>query len=156
MESNTTTQGVVTVAGEPTRATPPPFALPVNGQHERVVATPIRTVVVRLDGIYEGQQATMRSNPRRSVLRDLGSGDLDRFLPAIASLVVAWNIGDEDGNPLVPTLDTITDLPDDQLAQIIGKYFDAVREANAVPLASGGASATTSTTSDGSPTSGAA
>ena len=99
-------------------------------------AMPIKTAVIPLDGDYEGFEITVRTNTTYAVKLDLQSGDTDRVLSALRSLVVGWNLTDDDGNPL-PTPKAGTDLktsvPDDILGAIIGGYVGAMNEAAKLP-----------------------
>lgn len=150
-----TGEGLVTVAGEgeARRATPPPYMVPVeNGQRERVVATPVRSALVKLGGVYEGQEATMRLNPRRSVVKALFNGEEAECTGALASIILTWNFGDEDGQPLAITPENIADLPNEQFKALLNGYFAAFEEATAAPKASGEASSPMRTTSDEHPT----
>ncbi len=96
---------------------------------------PVRTAVVRLSGNYDGFIATMRLNPRRSVVDQLQSGDIQRVSEAVNDLVLDWNYVDEAGDPIPQTVAGIYDLPDDLLADTIAGYFAAMAEATAVPKA---------------------
>jgi len=96
---------------------------------------PVRTALVRLSGDYDGFTATMRLNPRRHVVDQLRSGDMQRVSEAVAELVQRWNYVDEDGNDIPLTAAGIYDLPDDLLAATIDGYFLAFAEATAVPKA---------------------
>ena len=106
-----------------------------NGMSAEVRKLPVRTTRVDLDGDYAGYWATMRLNPRRSTIDGLSSGETRPACEALAKLIVAWNVTDEEGRPLEVTPDEVYDLPDEMLAIVIRKYLDAVRAATDLPKA---------------------
>lgn len=95
-----------------------------------VEALPVRSAIVRIENEnYHGFAARMRLNPRRSVVRELSSGEIGPVAKAIASLVLTWNFRGEDGQALDPTPEEVEDLPDDLLSALITGYFETFAEA---------------------------
>lgn len=90
----------------------------------------IRTIEVKLGEPYEGLSATMRVNPRRSVLDGLKSGETEQAITATYALIVRWNLRDEEtGEPIPLTRENVYDLPDDLLAALLRGYFETFAEA---------------------------
>lgn len=106
-----------------------------NGVSSEIRKLPIRSTRVELDGEYAGYWATMRLNPRRRVLDDLGSGDTHRACEGLAQLILAWNVTDEDGRPIAVGGETVYDLPDDMMGSLLRGYFAAFNAETAVPKA---------------------
>ena len=106
-----------------------------NGVSGEIRKLPIRSARVELDGEYAGYWATMRLNPRRRVLDDLGSGDTHRACAGLAELILAWNVTDEAGAPIEVSGENVYDLPDDMMGSLLRGYFAAFNAATAVPKA---------------------
>jgi len=97
---------------------------PIDGQFV------VRTVEVRLGDPYQGLVATMRKNPRRSVLDGLRSGETEQAITAAYALIVRWNLRNEEtGEPIPLTREEVYDLPDDLLAALLRGYFESFVEA---------------------------
>lgn len=123
------------------------------------VSFPIKTVTIELDEIdYVGWHTTLRTNIRSSVYDDMVSGDETRWWGAFGQAVTGWNFVDEDGQPLPLPKDVETqaelDLPIGLLSFVLDRYFEAVRNAAAVPKALNDNSAPISSTSEGQPRNG--
>lgn len=103
-----------------------------GNRHERRM--PIKTAVVRLDGDYEGWEATIRTNaPIYLFQREIASGDADRVAAALSRIILLWNFVDDEGEPLPLEAASIGLLGADLLQMLAEKLGEAVR---AVPLAS--------------------
>jgi len=95
---------------------------------------PIRTQVIELTDEYEGWNFTARTNPPIRAFGDVASGDFDRIVKGLAQIVRAWNFVDEAGdNMLVPSIETIGDLPLDLVTAVANRY---VEELSKLPPAS--------------------
>lgn len=122
-------------------------------------SVPIKTTEIKLDEYgYPGWSVTMRTDPRSSVFDDLTSGEEERWWPAFGKVVIEWYLTDDDGEPL-PHPSSVSGINDldlriGVLGFILDRYFQAVRVASALPKASSDNSGLTSSTSEGSPTSG--
>jgi hypothetical protein len=82
-----------------------------------------RTVVVTLDGEWEGASATLRADGISArVFIDLSSNSIERQMSAVSRLVVSHNFKGEDGAPL----DDVLEAPMDLLAVLISKWGEAV------------------------------
>lgn len=55
---------------------------------------PSRTVVIKLDGPFEGWEATCKADAPWRVLADLGSDSLDRIIAGLDGLVIDHNFPD--------------------------------------------------------------
>jgi len=101
----------------------------------KVIRMPIKTVEIKLDEIgYEGWVATLRTNPRAEYYDMFLSTDEEESWKGFGHILVSWNFGDEDGNPLElpPTLNHAK-LPYDVQGYLIRHYIDAFNEAAGVP-----------------------
>ena len=107
-----------------------------NGVSSEIRRLPIRSARVELDGDYAGYWATMRLNPRRRVLDELGSGDTRRACEGLAQIIQAWNVTDEEGRPIEPTGDNVYDLPDDMMGGLLRGYFAQFNAETTVPKGS--------------------
>lgn len=102
---------------------------------------PIKTVDIRLDEIgYPGWLVTMRTNPRASVYDSLAQVEDDaRWWKAFGQVVESWNFVDENGaffpEPKHVESEVVLDLPVSLVAYVMTRYFEAVREASAIPKA---------------------
>ena len=116
---------------EPTNGhtAPPPLVLPGKAR------MPVKTRTVFLEGDYAGFSATIRTNAPFGLfltLSELQAGDdnlagvrafgeLIRLLP---QLVLAWDVCDEDGNPIPCDADGFRRVPAELLMALVGKLGD--------------------------------
>lgn len=119
-------------------------------------ALQVKTVEIDLGEIgYTGWWVRMRTNPRSSVYDALLDEDVEVWWAAFGKVVLAWNLADEDGEPMPLPSTGISqkelDLPVGVLRYILNQYFAAVGELTALPKAPSDNSAATSSTSEGSP-----
>ena len=97
--------------------------------------------------------AVVRTNPRSSVYAEIvGVGD--GWWQAFGSVVLEWNLADEDGEPFPLPREVESekdlDLPVRVMTYLFEQYIDAVRDAAGLPKVSelvSGSTSTTSTTS---------
>jgi hypothetical protein len=105
---------------------PPPLVLPGKAR------MPVKTRTVHLDGDYAGFSATIRTNAPFGLfltLSELQAGDdnlagvrafgeLIRLLP---QLVLAWDVCDEEGNPIPCDAQGFRQVPAELLMALVGK-----------------------------------
>jgi hypothetical protein len=107
--------------------TPPPLVLPGKAR------MPIKTRIVHLEDDYAGFSATIRTNAPFGLFLTLSElqaggddnmagvrafGELIRILP---SLVIAWDVCDEEGNAIPCNADGFRAVPAELLMALIGK-----------------------------------
>lgn len=63
-----------------------------------------RTVEVKLDGAFEGWEATVRADFKAKYWADLYSGEPDRFLPVLTAQTIEHNFPDQDTGELAETI----------------------------------------------------
>jgi hypothetical protein len=117
---------------------------------------PIHSADIALDDIgYEGWTVKMRLNVRARVYDDLLSQERELFWAALSSVVLDWNLLDEDGQPLPLPRDGLgpRDLPIDILNTLVLRYVEAMADSAAIPKARDAASATTFRTNGAGPNS---
>ena len=69
---------------------------------------PVKTREIVLTDEWDGWKFTARTNPPLGVFFEITSGDLQRIVGGIATVLVSWNFVDEDGQPLpAPDYDVI-------------------------------------------------
>lgn len=98
--------------------------------------------------------AVLRTNPRSSVYAEIISVG-DGWWPAFSSVVLEWNLADEDGVPFPLPREVESekdlDLPVRAMSYLFEQYIDAVRDAAGLPKVPALASDSTSTISTTSP-----
>lgn len=84
----------------------------------------VRSITVRIaEGDLAGWECQARADFPARVLDDLGSGNLDRVMDALESILVSWNFPGSDGE-LAPTLRDVD--PFSALVQVAGEALDAI------------------------------
>ena len=71
---------------------------------------------------WRGWKVVYRANIYTSAVHELRSGDVDRAMAVLASVILGWNFVDEEGNPLPqPTRSNFygLGLPDDLIAALM-------------------------------------
>ena len=86
----------------------------------------IKTEIVELDGDYAGWKFTARVNPPMRVVRDISSGDIERIMPALASVITEWNFIDENGVPFECSEAGLNELAIDLMMKVATAYSDKV------------------------------
>jgi hypothetical protein len=110
---------------------------------------PIHRVDIDLSEIgYEGWCVSMRLNVRARTYDDFLSQERDAFWAAFSTIVLDWNLTDEDGQSLPLPRDGLgpRDLPIDILNTLVLRYVEAMADSAAIPKARDGSSATSSRT----------
>lgn len=112
--------------------------MPARGQRR----LPIKTVVVELDGDYDGWQFEMRKNPPAGMLvqglsmvagvdendASTFSGSIEGMAILLRGLIRNWNFVDEDGNDMPLTEESIRNLPLDLLGICFSRATDEVQQ----------------------------
>ena len=114
-----------------------------------MVSLPIKSAIIALDDIgYDGWHVEMRLNIRARTYDDFLSQDRDLFWQAFSSIVLDWNVHDEDGALLPLPRDGLgpRDLPIDILNTLVLRFVEAMSDSAAVPKARDANSAITSRT----------
>ena len=84
---------------------------------------------VELTGKYQGYWVEIDSDPELRVYRELSSGDFDRIIGAMATLVVASNVRRKDGEPVdLSTSDGWMSMPKTLLGQVSSRVMEVLRE----------------------------
>lgn len=92
---------------------------------------------LEFEGQYKGLIVRMKSlkiGEMRKVLRLVNDDDekdnsietLDAMVALIAKGLVSWNLEEEDGAPIGPSLDAVDDLEFDLLQEILSKWLDQI------------------------------
>jgi hypothetical protein len=91
---------------------------------------PIKTREIKLTGEWEGWNFTARMNPPLDTFFDITSGDLARLVSGIASILIAWNFVDTEGNALLaPTLELVKQHVTTELLNALANgYIDAMAQ----------------------------
>jgi hypothetical protein len=129
-----------------------------NPKRELTSAMPILSVDIPLDEIgYHGWTVKMRLNVRARTYDDLLSQEREQFWSAFSTIVLDWNLLDEDGQNLPLPRDGLgpRDLPIDILNTLVLRYIEAMTDSAAIPKARDASSETTSRTNGTAPKSGA-
>lgn len=102
-----------------------------------VVKMPVQRFHLDLSEIgYDGWWIELRINPRSDMYDQWFSEDEKKVWEAFGYLIVDWNWGDEDGNPLPKPPELVREsLPIHLLPFIYRKYVEALREAAGLPKA---------------------
>ena len=83
---------------------------------------------VELTGKYQGFWVEIDSDPELRVYRELSSGDFDRIIGAMATLVVASNVRRKDEPVDLSTSDGWMSMPKTLLSQVSTKVMEVLRE----------------------------
>lgn len=82
-----------------------------------------RTVTVTLAGEFEEWAFTARADFRAKVIADLQSGDMDRIIRALDSVLVDYNFPDADTGELA---DGMGNVDTEGLGAVLDGLFDAI------------------------------
>ena len=84
---------------------------------------PVKIKTIKLDKEWEGWEFTARTNVKIKVFSKVSSGDIDKMIEGMCSIIQSWNFVDEEGNDMPPpSEDTIGDLTVDLLTAISNAY----------------------------------
>jgi len=120
------------------------------------VSLPIKSATIALDEIgYADWYVEMRLNVRARTYDAFLSQDPEQFWQAFSDIVQAWNLEDEDGQPMALPRDGLgpRDLPIDILNTLVLRYVEAMADSAAIPKARAERSETTSRTNGAVPSS---
>lgn len=109
-------------------------------------AMPVKTVEIDLSPAgYEGWSVTMRTNPRARVYDDFCNPEQERWWSAMHTLVLGWNLADEDGQPIPLPKDgcDVGDIPLDLMNHLVREYVAAFSATASPPKAPSTSSETT-------------
>ena len=77
----------------------------------------VKLANVELKGDYAGWKMTIRTNPPFRAFADLASGDMERMIKGLSSIIRSWNFVNEEGDDLgAPSTATIGELETDLMA----------------------------------------
>ena len=83
----------------------------------------IKTDRISKEGDWTGWEFTARTNPKLRVFGDIASGDFDRMIRGLASILVSWNFVDEMGADMLPPSDeAVGELPFDLAIAVANAY----------------------------------
>ena len=120
------------------------------------MSLPIKSATIALDEIgYADWYVEMRLNVRARTYDAFLSQDPEQFWQAFSDIVQAWNLEDEDGQPMALPRDGLgpRDLPIDILNTLVLRYVEAMADSAAIPKARAERSETTSRTNGAVPSS---